>query len=108
METRAFTLKVHYSICQWCVRLDKNNILKSVQPFNRRMNRHRSDLTKKTLLPVSEHFVSPWHSLDVFGRSKMYIIDHNPSLKENQRQKRESFWIRELRTLHPEGITEKA
>jgi predicted GIY-YIG superfamily endonuclease len=69
----------------------------SVQPFNRRMNRHRSDLTKKTLLPVSEHVVSPLHSLDDLGRSKIYIIDHNPSLKENQRQKRESFWIRELR-----------
>jgi hypothetical protein len=31
---------------------------KSVQPFNKRMNGHRSDLTKKTLLPVSQHFVS--------------------------------------------------
>jgi hypothetical protein len=39
-----------------------------------------------------------------FGRSKIDIIDHNPSWKENQRQKRESFWIRELQTLHPEGI----
>ena len=71
----------------------------SVQPFNKRMNGHRSDLTKKTLLPVSQHFVSPGHSLDDFGRSKIYIIDHNPSWKENQRQKRESFWIRELQTL---------
>jgi hypothetical protein len=47
----------------------------SVQPFNKRMNGHRSDLTKKTLLPVSQHFVSPGHSLDDFGRSKIYIID---------------------------------
>ena len=32
----------------------------SVQPFNKRMNGHSlSDLTKKTLLPVSQHFVSP-------------------------------------------------
>jgi hypothetical protein len=72
------------------------------------MNGHRSDLTKKTLLPVSQHFVSPGHSLDDFGRSKIYIIDHNPSWKENQKQKRESFWIRELQTLHPEGIHKKA
>jgi hypothetical protein len=36
------------------------------------------------------------------------IIDHNPSWKENQRQKKESFWIRELQTLHPEGINKKA
>jgi hypothetical protein len=63
-----------------------------------------SVLTKKTLLPVSQHFVSPGHSLDDFLRSKIYIIDHNPSWKENQRDKRESFWIRELQTLHPERI----
>jgi hypothetical protein len=37
----------------------------------------RSDLTIKTLLPMSKHFVSPGHSLDDFGRSKIYIIDHN-------------------------------
>jgi hypothetical protein len=36
----------------------------SVQPFNKRMNEHRSDLTKKTFLPVNQHFVSPGHSLD--------------------------------------------
>jgi hypothetical protein len=28
----------------------------SVQPFNKRMNGHRSDLTKKTLLSVRQHF----------------------------------------------------
>jgi hypothetical protein len=72
------------------------------------MNGHRSDLTKKTLLPVSQHFVSPGHSLEDFGRSKIYIIDNNPSWKENQSQKKESFWIRELQTLHPEGINKKA
>ena len=38
----------------------------------------------------------------------IYTIDHNLNLKENQRQKRESFWIRELQTLHPEGINKKA
>jgi hypothetical protein len=30
----------------------------SVQPFNKRMNGHRSDHTKKTLLPVSQHCVA--------------------------------------------------
>ena len=90
------------SVCgsQWAV--------ESVQPFNKRMNGHRSDLRKKTLLPVSQHFVPPGYLLDDFGRSKIYIIDLNPSWKETQKQKRESFWIRELRTLHPEGINKKA
>ena len=40
---------------------------------------------------MSQHFVSPGHSLDDFGRSKMYIIDHNPSWKENQREKKIEF-----------------
>jgi hypothetical protein len=69
----------------------------SVQPFNKRMNGHRSDLMKKSLLSVSQHFVSPGHSLEDFGRSQIYIIDHNPSWKENQRQKKESFWIKKLK-----------
>jgi hypothetical protein len=68
------------------------------------VNGHRSNLAKKTLLPLSQHFVLPWHSLDGLGRSKIYIIDQNPSWKENQRQKGESCWVRELQTLLPEGI----
>ena len=78
----------------------------SVQPFNKRMNGHRSDLTKKTLLPVSQHFVSPGHSLDDFGRSKIYIIDHNPSWKENQRQKRE-FLDLQVTNITSEGHKQK-
>jgi hypothetical protein len=65
----------------------------SVQPFNKRMNGHRSDITKKTLLSVSQHFVSPGHSLEDFGRSKIYIIDHNPSWKEKT-EKREFLDLR--------------
>jgi hypothetical protein len=38
----------------------------------------------------------------------LFSLDHNLSWKENQRQKREIFWIRELQTLHPEGINKKA
>ena len=38
----------------------------------------------------------------------IYTIDHNLSWKENQRYKRESFRIRELQTLHLEGINKKA
>jgi hypothetical protein len=37
-----------------------------------------------------------------------FIIDHNLSWKEKQSQKRDSFWIRKLQTLHPEGINKKA
>jgi hypothetical protein len=72
-------------ICGWqCVG-------ESVQPFNKRMNGHRSDHTKKTLLLVSQHFVSPGYSLDDFGRSKIYIIDHNPCWKETKDKKERVF-----------------
>ena len=67
-----------------------------------------SDLTKKTFLPVSQHFVLPGHSLEDFGRSKINIIDHNLSWKENQRHTRESVWIREIQTWHPKGKNKKA
>jgi hypothetical protein len=78
-----------------------------VQPFNKRMNGHRSDLTKKTLLPVSQHFVSPGHSLEDFGRSKIYIIDHNPSWKENQRQKKREFLDPRVTNITPRRHKQK-
>ena len=79
----AYLLDCHVSGSQY--------VGESVQPFNKRINGHRSDLTKKTLLPVSQHFVLPGHALDDFGRSKIDIIDHNRSWKENQRQKERVF-----------------
>jgi hypothetical protein len=38
----------------------------SVQPFNKRMNGHRSDLTKKTLLPVSQHIGWLWQIQNLY------------------------------------------
>ena len=46
----------------------------SVQPFNKRMNRHNRDLAKKTLLPVGQHLVSPGHTMDNFGISKLISL----------------------------------
>ena len=40
---------------------------------------------------MSQHFVSPGHSLDDFGRSKMYIIDHNPCWKEKSKTEKREF-----------------
>jgi hypothetical protein len=38
---------------------------------------------------------------------KVTIIDHNPKWDDKSRQERESFWIRKLETLSPNGINEK-
>ena len=73
----------------------------SVEPFNKRINGHRSDLTKKTLLPVSHHFVSPGHSLEDLSDPKFILLTTIQVGKE-------SFWIRELQTLHPKGISKTA
>ena len=83
---RSFAMSISKRIMwlpPWLSRLRVAIRRESVQPFNKRMNRHRSDVTKKTLLPVSQHFVSPGHSLDDFIRSKIYIIDHISSWKDN-------------------------
>jgi hypothetical protein len=40
---------------------------------------------------VSQHFVSPGHSLDDFDRSKIYIIDHKPSWKRIKDKKERVF-----------------
>jgi hypothetical protein len=66
-----------------------------------------STTTSKKMLKYNKNKYKPGHSLDDFGRSNIYIIDHSPSWNENQRQKKEHFWIRELQTLHPEGINKK-
>ena len=71
------------------------------------MNGHRNDLTKETFMPVSQHLVSPGHSLEEFGRSNIYIIDHNPSWKENQKQTRESFWIHLWRGVLDKTLCDK-
>ena len=79
----------------------------SNQPFHKRMNGHRSDLTKKTFLPVSQHFRLSDHSLEDFNRMKILIIEQNCLWSDFQRENRERFWIKELRVLHPDGINRK-
>ena len=63
----------------------------SVQLFNKRMNGHRSDLTKKTLSPVSQHFVSPGHSLDDCQIQNVYHWQQSKLERESKAYKREFF-----------------
>ena len=77
------------------------------QKFSYRMNGHRSDLTLKPYLPLSKHFVSAGHNLDDFERASIQIIECNTKWTTKERQQRESYWIQELQTLHPQGINKK-
>jgi hypothetical protein len=47
-----------------------------------------------------------FHSADI-SKLKVTIIDHNPKWDDKNKQERESFWIRKLKTLSPNGINEK-
>jgi hypothetical protein len=82
----------------------------SVQPFNKRINGHRSDLAKKTLFPVIQQFVSPGHSLDDFGRSKFFFLKQS-KLERKSKTKKERFFldlrVTNVQRLHPEGINKK-
>ena len=76
------------------------------QQLSKRLNGHRSDENCKPDLPLSRHLRSTGHH-DSFGKLKVTIIDHNPKWDDKSRQERESFWIRKLKTLSPNGINEK-
>ena len=76
------------------------------QQLSKRLNGHRSDANCKHDLPLSRHLRSTGHH-DSFGKLKVTIIDHNTKWDDNSRQERESFWIRKLKTLSPNGINEK-
>ena len=71
----------------------------SKQPFHKRLNGHMSDLTKKSYLPVSQHFGLSDHSLEDFNRMKILVIEHNCLWSDIRRENRERFWIKELRVL---------
>ena len=52
------------------------------------MNGNKSDLTKKTFLPVSPHFGLSDHSLKDFNLMKILVIDQNCLWSEFQRENR--------------------
>jgi hypothetical protein len=67
------------------------------------LNGYRSDANCKLDLPLSRHLRSMGHH-DSFGKLKVTIT---PRGDDKSRQERESFWIRKLKTLSPNGINEK-
>jgi hypothetical protein len=75
--------------------------------LSKRLNGHRSDLAKKTFLPVSQHYRLSDHSLEDFNRMKILIIEQNCLWSDFQRENRERIWIKELRVLHSDGINRK-
>ena len=90
-----------------CSRCGLQYVGESMQPFHKRLNGHRSDLTKKPHIPVSQHFRLPDHTLEDFNHMKICVIEQNGKWQDKQRENRERFWIKELHVLHPHGINRK-
>ena len=106
-STKYFSANIIYILeCSVCC---LQYVGESKQPFHKRLTGHRSDLTKKSFLPVSQHFGLSDHSLEDFNRIKILVIKHvqNCLWSDFERENRERFWIKELRVLHPDGINRK-
>jgi hypothetical protein len=87
-------------------RKGKASGLENLRPYHRMESMRRSNILSWLLfpdLPLSSHLRLTGHH-DSFGKLKVTIIDHNTKWDDKSRQERESFWIRKLKTLSPNGI----
>ena len=74
-----------------------------IQFAERIMVARRSEMSGRSGL----QFASLLWPFKRFGKLKVTIIDHSLKWDDKSRQERESFWIRKLETLSPNGINEK-
>ena len=59
----------------------------SKQPFHKLLNGHRSDLTAKSFLLVTQHFGLSDHSLEDLNRMKIFVIKQICLWRDFQREK---------------------
>jgi hypothetical protein len=86
-----------------CKKCGKQYVGETKMPVSRRMNLHRSDwkTRKFSRSPVAEHFCSDQHSFDDIS---LCVIETNIDWSDKERKDRETYWIRRLNTLQPNGI----
>ena len=91
-----------------CLRCYIQYVGKSEWPMNIRVNKHRNDVFREDAIQVCQHFKQPGHN---FNRdAKITIIEElknkGRSLKTMRKilEQREDFWIKKLKTLHPDGF----
>ncbi|XP_078584852.1 uncharacterized protein LOC144867010 [Branchiostoma floridae x Branchiostoma japonicum] len=80
------------------------------QTLANRLNGHRSSINTKKDTPVSAHFNLTDHNiadLEVLGIEKLRYTGHEDTTRQRRLQ-RESYWIHQLRTLHPEGLNQES
>ena len=79
--------------------------------MNFRLNKHRNDVFREDALIVCQHFKQASHDFNI--HAKIAIIEQ---LKHQDRglptmratlEEREDFWIKRLKTLHPNGFNQE-
>ena len=76
--------------------------------MNIRINKHRNDVFREDAINVCKHFKQPTH--DFNKHAKFTIIEElkkqDKSLAQMRKtlEEREDFWIKRLKTLHPNGF----
>ncbi|XP_019616014.1 PREDICTED: uncharacterized protein LOC109463602 [Branchiostoma belcheri] len=76
------------------------------QTLANRLNGHRSSIKTDKDTPISAHFNQPNHTvadMEVIGLEKL-AYGRTEDITRQRRLQRESYWIHQLRTLHPEGL----
>ena len=85
--------------CNLC---NKQYVGETKNPLHIRLNGHRHDIQhKKREKPVGAHFSGTGHSLK---KLKILVLEEMRNKDDLLRKYRESFWIKELNTLHPPGL----
>jgi hypothetical protein len=89
-----------------CQRCKMQYVGETRQKFASRMNNHRSNIISKAEILIYQHFNGPCTMNHFFAQPIEKII--GDGLKTTQlRKKRETFWIKELRTMFPYGLNDR-
>ena len=82
---------------------------KAETAFNIRLNNHRKDIKDPKAIPADKHFNQPQHSFN--NHAKFILIEQLQNIDKTSTEtlkdrlkKRESFWIKKLKTLKPHGL----
>ena len=79
--------------------------------MNIRVNKHRNDVLREESIIVCQHFKQASHAFNT--HAKITIIEQlkhqDKSLAEMRStlEEREDFWIKRLKTLHPNGFNQE-
>ena len=106
---RYLTCKISNIIyCIICKKGKKQYIGQALRTLGCRMYEHKYDvksfLTKKS--PVSKHFNMKGHASSDMKFSVVEWINQDPETSKDLGSKRENFWIRTFRSLHPFGLNQ--